>query len=158
DKRGVRRDRHGRFPLAMKKPSPETSAACAIRRATPDDAAALLSIYAPYVERTAVSFEERVPSVDEFAARIEHALSRWTWLVGERDGRCAGYAYATAHRARAAYRWSVETSAYVDPDAQRTGIGRALYSSLLEQLAGMGYCNAYAGIALPNAASVALHV
>jgi phosphinothricin acetyltransferase len=137
--------------------TPDDASGCTIRRATPDDAASLLSIYAPYVERTSVSFEESLPSVDEFAARIAHALSRWTWLVAELDGRCAGYAYATSHRARAAYRWSVETSAYLDERMHRRGIGRALYHSLLVELCAQGYCNAYAGIALPNDASVALH-
>jgi phosphinothricin acetyltransferase len=128
-----------------------------IRSATDADAAALLAIYAPFVECTTVSFETQVPTLQEFAARVRKGLSQWAWLVAERDGVLAGYAYGGTHRERAAYRWSAETSAYVDPRFQRQGIGRALYVALFDALAARGYCNAYAGITLPNAASVALH-
>lgn len=78
--------------------------------------------------------------------------------MAERDGECLGYAYGSSHRERAAYRWSVETSAYVAPRAHRQGVGKALYGRLLEALAGRGYCQAYAGITLPNEASMALHL
>ena len=81
-----------------------------IRNATEVDAASLLAIYAPYVERTAVSFETAVPTVEEFAGRITTAVAGWAWLVAEAQGECVGYAYAAPHRARPAYRWSVETS------------------------------------------------
>jgi L-amino acid N-acyltransferase YncA len=128
-----------------------------IRRATEHDAAAMLEIYRPYVERTVVSFETQAPSVEEFAARIAKALGNWTWLVAEEHGKCVGYAHGSAHRERPAYRWSVETSAYIHDRHHRRGIGRSLYAELLEQLAAIGYCNAYAGIALPNDASIALH-
>jgi len=128
-----------------------------IRPAVESDAAALLEIYTPFVETTAVSFEEAPPAVWEFAARITKYAAGWQWLTAERDGQCVGYAYGSAHRARAAYRWSVEVSAYVHPDHHRHGIGRALYRQLFEDLAGKGFCNAYAGIALPNDSSVALH-
>jgi len=128
-----------------------------IRPATEADSAALLAIYAPFVERSTVSFETAVPDADEFAARVRKSLSRWAWLVCEVDGAIAGYAYGSAHRERAAYRWSVETSAYVDPRFQRRGIGGTLYRELLDTLAALGYFNAYAGITLPNEASVALH-
>ncbi len=128
-----------------------------IRAATPADAAELLAIYRPCVERTTVSFETQAPTVEEFAGRIGKALAGWAWLVAEVDGRCAGYAYATSHRERAAYRWSVETSAYVHGDFHRRGLGRALYEALFPALAARGYCQAFAGIALPNEASLALH-
>ena len=128
-----------------------------IRPALEADAPALLAIYRPFVETTTVSFETVAPTVDEFAARIAKALAGWQWLVAEREGRCVGYAYGGLHRERAAYRWSVEVSAYVDPRWQRHGIGRALYAMLLDDLARKGYCSAYAGITLPNDASVALH-
>ena len=128
-----------------------------IRSATENDAGALLALYAPYVEGTAASFEETVPGVEEFAARVRSSLDRWAWLVAERDGRCVGYAYGTSHRQRAAYRWSVETSAYVDASSRRQGVGRALYLALFDALIARGYCNAYAGMTLPNDASVALH-
>ena len=129
----------------------------AIRAASEGDVAALLAIYAPYVENTAVSFETAVPGSDEFAARIRKANSQWAWLVAEREHELLGYAYGSTHRERAAYRWSVETSAYLSPHAQRQGIGTALYQALLPLLSARGFCNAFAGATLPNDASIALH-
>ena len=129
-----------------------------IRRATIGDAPALLEIYRPFVESTAVSFELEVPSVEEFAGRISKAIAGWDWLVADRDGQPIGYAYASSHRQRAAYRYSVEVSAYVHPDYRRRGVARALYLLLFESLAQKGYCNAYAGVRVPNDASVAFHL
>lgn len=128
-----------------------------LRLATDADAPALREIYAPYVERTAVSFEEVVPGVEEFAGRIRESNERWAWVVAELTGDPVGYAYGSSHRKRSAYRWSVEVSAYVREDFQRRGIARALYGELFARLANRGFCNAYAGIALPNDASLALH-
>ena len=128
-----------------------------IRTATEADAVVLLGIYRPFVEASAVSFETVVPTVEEFSARIRKALAGWQWLVAEIDGQCVGYAYGSSHRDRAAYRWSVEVSAYVQPNHHRQGIGRSLYSTLFDDLSEKGYCNAYAGVTLPNEASVALH-
>lgn len=129
-----------------------------IRPATPGDAAALLEIYRPFVLETAVSFELEPPGVDEFGRRIQTALEHFAWLVAERDGRAIGYAYATPHRSRGAYRWSVETSVYVREGSRGRAIGSTLYRALMPILAERGSCNAYAGITLPNEASVALHV
>ncbi len=128
-----------------------------IRPASPSDASSLLAIYRPYVESTAVSFEFDVPTEEEFATRITKAVANWHWLVAEKDGQCIAYAYASAHRERPAYRWSTEVSAYVAPGHQRQGLGLALYSELLKELSAKGYCNALAGITLPNEASLALH-
>jgi phosphinothricin acetyltransferase len=128
-----------------------------IRSASIADTPALLEIYRPFVEATAVSFEVDAPSVDEFEARIANALDRFAWLVAIDEHRVVGYAYASTHRERAAYRWSVETSAYIDPAFHRKGIGRRLYAALFDALVAKGYHCAYAGIALPNAASEALH-
>ena len=128
-----------------------------IRQATEADAPALLAIYAPYIESTPVSFEMVVPTVDEFAGRILKSLSRWQWLVAERDGGIAGYAYGSTHRERAAYRFSVEVSAYLDPRFHRQGIGSALYARLFEDLIAKGYCSAFAGITVPNDASIGMH-
>jgi len=129
----------------------------AIRQATEGDAPALVAIYAPYVEETPISFETAVPTVEEFAARMRKHLSAWQYLVAERDGRVVGYAYGGTHRERAAYRYSVEVSAYVDRACHRQGIGRALYARLFEDLAAKGYCEAFAGITHPNDASIGLH-
>ena len=128
-----------------------------IRPAVEEDAAAVARVYAPYVEQTAISFEETTPAADEMAARIKKCRTRWEWLVAEIDGQVAGYAYGSQHRERSAYRWSVEVSAYVDRQHHRQGIGRALYEPLLAALADKGFCNAFAGITLPNEPSVGLH-
>jgi L-amino acid N-acyltransferase YncA len=128
-----------------------------IRPATLHDAEALLAIYRPYVLTTAISFELEPPTLDEFRARVQRALADYAWLVAERDAAPVAYAYGTPHRARGAYKWSVETSVYAAPSNHRQGVGRTLYEALLPMLAQKGYCNAYAGITLPNDASVALH-
>ncbi|WP_029215692.1 arsinothricin resistance N-acetyltransferase ArsN1 family B [Kallotenue papyrolyticum] len=133
------------------------SRAVCLRLVEEHDAAALQRIYAPYVRETAVSFELEPPTLEQIVARIRATLPMYPWLVCERDGEVVGYAYANRYRERAAYRWSVEVTIYVAPAHQRRGIGRALYTALLRILALQGYCNAFAAIALPNPASVALH-
>jgi L-amino acid N-acyltransferase YncA len=136
----------------------ETSASGTVRMATGVDAPAIAAIYAPVVHDTCISFELEPPSVEEMRSRIESTLERLPWLVAEdRLGAISGYAYASKHRERPAYQWSVDTSAYVRQDARGTGVGKALYQALLENLAALGYFQAFAGIALPNEASVALH-
>jgi len=128
-----------------------------VRDATVADAPALLLIYRPFVVETAVSFEAEAPTVAEFEERIAKALGQWAWLVAENEQGPVGYACATSHRSREAYRWSVETSAYIDPAHRGQGLGTTLYRKLIPTLRAKGYCSAYAGIALPNEASVALH-
>jgi L-amino acid N-acyltransferase YncA len=128
-----------------------------IRDATAADAELLLAIYRPFVTDTAVSFEMEPPSVEEFSQRILTAQSKWAWLVAEQGGMLAGYAYASSFRQRAAYRWSVEMSAYLDPACRGRGVGRALYERLISILTAKGYCTAYAGITLPNESSVGFH-
>jgi len=128
-----------------------------IRLATLSDAEAIAAIYRPVVEATTISFETVAPDRDEMARRLADTLASHPWLVCEVDGRVAGYAYATKHRVRAAYQWSVDTSVYVDSACRRLGVGRGLYQSLFAILAAQGFFNAFAGIALPNPASVALH-
>jgi phosphinothricin acetyltransferase len=128
-----------------------------IRTAQPSDAAAVQRIYAPVVEGSVISFEYEPPSAEEMARRIESTLRRLPWLVAEIDGRVVGYAYAAPHGERSAYRWSVDTSIYLDAESRGVGIGRQLYDHLLSTLAELGYVNAYAGITLPNEASVGLH-
>jgi L-amino acid N-acyltransferase YncA len=127
------------------------------RLATADDAPAIAAIYRPVVEATAISFEIRAPDDDEMRGRILETLATHPWLVLERDGRVAGFAYASRHRARPAYQWSVDTSVYVADEYRRLGLGRDLYVTLFAILVAQGFVNAYAGIALPNPASVAFH-
>jgi phosphinothricin acetyltransferase len=117
----------------------------------------IAAIYAPIVSSTAISFETESPSLEEMARRIEVTLAHYPWLVALVEGKVAGYAYAHAFALRQAYAWSAETSVYVDSEFRGMGIGRTLYDELLETLRRQGYCRAFAGIALPNAASVALH-
>ncbi len=130
-----------------------------IRPASLDDAAAIQAIYAPVVQWTAISFETAVPSVSDMAARMAGSADEPSlpWLVAELDRCVFGYAYAARHHERGAYRWSVDTSIYVAEAARGEGVGRALYGTLLPVLAGLNYASAYAGIALPNAASVGVH-
>jgi len=128
-----------------------------IRSVTPADAAAIRAIYAPHVTDSATSFETEVPSVDEIRRRIEAILPTHPWLVDDAADGVTGYAYASPHRARAAYRWAVEVSVYVDGRARRRGVARTLYEALLERLRAQGFALALAGITLPNAASVGFH-
>jgi L-amino acid N-acyltransferase YncA len=121
------------------------------------DAAACAEIYAPHVEGSAVSFEERVPDAVEMAARIERYGSSHAWLVAERGGEVVGYAYATPFNERPAYRWSASVSVYVGAGARGEGVGRALYEALFGRLRERGFRMACAGITLPNGASVGLH-
>ena len=128
-----------------------------IRQAKPSDAEQLLEIYRPVVENTTASFELVPPSADEFSIRIAAAIEHHEWLVMEDADRLTGYAYATPHRVREAYQYSVETSVYVHADCRVKGVGKKLYKALFVSLQSRDFHNAYAGITLPNDASVALH-
>jgi L-amino acid N-acyltransferase YncA len=126
-----------------------------IRLANADDAREVTAIYSPYVKSTPISFEAEPPAAEEMARRM--ASTAGPWLVLERAGRILGYAYGSKHRDRAAYDWSVDVSVYVDGAHHRTGVGRALYTSLFALLRLQGFYAAHAGITLPNAGSVGLH-
>lgn len=128
-----------------------------IRDVTPDDAAAIATLYAPYVESTAISFETEPPEPAAFASRIATVTAHYPWLVAEEGSRILGFAYANRFRERAAYAWVVETTIYGAMGTERRGIGRALYAPLLDRLKAQGYVAAIGAIALPNPASVALH-
>lgn len=128
-----------------------------IRAVRDSDAAAIAAIYGPIVEETVISFEEIAPSEAEMRRRIEGLSSRFPWLVAQRDSEVIGYAYASPHRERASYRWSVDVSAYVHATARRSGVASSLYAVLFTLLEAQGFHNAFAGITLPNDASVALH-
>jgi phosphinothricin acetyltransferase len=126
--------------------------------ATLEDARAIAGIYAPYVSRTAITFEiDPPPDADEFATRMRRIGATYPWLVARIGGEILGYSYACENRSRAAYRWSVDAAVYLRESAHRNGIGRALYERLFALLRAQGFVNAFAGITLPNAASVGLH-
>jgi len=128
-----------------------------IRPATVADAGRCAAIYAPFVTDCWVSFETTPPDSTEMGHRIEKALVFYDWLVAEVDGIVAGYAYGSQHRAREAYQGSCDVTIYIDPAYSRQGVGRALYGALFEQLKERGYHALFAGIALPNDASLGLH-
>jgi L-amino acid N-acyltransferase YncA len=128
-----------------------------IRLATAADAEAVAAIYAPFVARSVTSFEAVPPDGGEMATRIASTLVYAPYLVYDRGGEVLGFAYASKHRERAAYRWSVDVSVYVHERARRHGVGRALYTSLFALLRLQGFYAAHAGITLPNPASVGLH-
>ena len=121
------------------------------------DAAACAAIYAPFVSDNWISFELVAPTADEMAGRIADYGASHAWLVAEIGGEVAGYAYGSPHRARAAYASSCDVAVYVDPAHSRRGLGSALYAALFPVLADKGFHAAFAGIALPNDASVGLH-
>jgi phosphinothricin acetyltransferase len=128
-----------------------------IRLARLEDAPGVAEIYDPIVRSSPISFEIDPPGEAGMRERIEETLPFYPWLVDERDGIVAGYAYAGRHSPRAGYAWSVSTSVYVRPAFHRLGVGRALYRRLFEILVAQGFVTAYAGITLPNAGSVGLH-
>lgn len=128
-----------------------------IRCVTLNDAHAIAEIYRPIVESTVISFEYEPPDAREMRRRIGAVLRSYPWLVAELDGVVAGYAYGHRHREREGYRHSVEVSVYLAERARGRGIGRMLYAELFERLRTQGLHRAFAGIALPNNASIALH-
>ena len=121
-----------------------------IRLAQPGDVDALLAIYAPYVEHTAITFEYTVPTLPEFESRIRRTLERYPWLVPEADSKIVGYAYAGPFKARAAYDWAVETTIYLKQGQTGRGTGRLLYQALERVLAAQGVLNLNACIAYPE--------
>lgn len=127
-----------------------------VRAATAEDAAAIAMIYAPQVRDGYATFELDPPDAAEFARRML-AAPRLPWLVAERDGSVAGFAYASRFKQRPAYRWTAEVTVYLAESARGQGVGRALYDELLPAVASLGYVTVCAGIALPNDASVGLH-
>ena len=128
-----------------------------IRTATPEDAPALLGIYAPYVRDTAITFEYQVPTSEEFADRIRNTLKKYPYLIAEENDELLGYTYASSFKVKAAYDWSVETSIYVRQGEHRRGVGSALYESLEACLRKQHICNLCACITYPNPASIAFH-
>ena len=128
-----------------------------LRFVHPDDAEAILRIYAPYVEQTAATFETDVPKLSDFKSRIASISSQYPYLVCEQDGQIIGYAYATKHRERDAYRYDVDVSIYMKAAYHGNGAARSLYEKLFELLKAQGYYNAYAACVGSNVRSIAFH-
>jgi len=131
--------------------------AITIRPALPTDAARFAAIYAPFVTDSWISFELDPPDEVEMVRRIADYGSSHGWLAAQVDGVVAGYAYGSPHRSRGAYATSCDVAVYLDPGFARRGIGRALCLDLLATLSTRGFHAAFAGIALPNEASIGLH-
>jgi phosphinothricin acetyltransferase len=127
-----------------------------VRPATEDDAPAIAAVYAPYVTGSVISFEAEPPDADEMRRRMT-ARPRLPWLIATEHDDVLGFAYASVHRAREAYRWAADASVYLDPSQRGRGIGRALYDVLIPLVRELGYVTLHAGIALPNDASLQLH-
>jgi phosphinothricin acetyltransferase len=128
-----------------------------LRVAEPTDAAGVAEVYAPAVVGSSISFETEPPTAEEMRARIAVNLAFAPWLVCVDGDRVDGYAYASRHRDRAAYGWSVEASVYIREGQRRARLGRALYTALFALLRAQGFRAAHAGITLPNEASVGIH-
>jgi L-amino acid N-acyltransferase YncA len=129
-----------------------------IRLARPEDAEAIAAIYAPIVLETTISFEWVPPTVEAFRERIVKTLGKYPWLVAvDANENVAGFAYAGSHRDPPSYQWSVNTSVFIREDCRGKGVGKTLYAELFRQLVELGYYRAFAGVALPNDASIALH-
>lgn len=128
-----------------------------LRAAQPTDAAAIAALYNHYILHTTITFEMAAVTEAEIVGRLAAVQPALPWLVAERDGALVGYAYASPWRTRAAYRQSVETTVYVDRNHGHRGIGSALYAALIAELRARSMHALIGGIALPNAASVALH-
>lgn len=128
-----------------------------IRFAAEKDAEAILKIYAPYIEKTAITFEYEVPPLSEFSKRIAEIQKKYPWIVYEEEGEILGYAYGGPEYTRAAYQWTVETSVYLSEKARGKGIGTALYEKILDILKKQNFCVCYVLINDDNEASVKLH-
>lgn len=126
------------------------------RLATPDDAAALRAIYAPYID-TSITFECEIPSVEEFRRRIEKRISLYPYIVAESNGAAVGYAYASRLFERAAYDWAAELSVYLDCSCRGQGLGHALYSRLIALLELQGIRSVHGKVTTPNSPSDKLH-
>lgn len=128
-----------------------------IRLATESDSSSILEIYAPFIKNTVITFEYEVPTMSEFSTRMTNIQKKYPWIICEVNDSIVGYAYASQFNERAAYNWSVDFSIYIKPEYHRKKIGKALYYALSQLIKLQGYCNAYAGVTLPNIKSESLH-
>ena len=128
-----------------------------IRPYHPADAQVILDIYRPFIEDGPVTFETEVPELSAFTERLNRIAAEFPLMVLDDGTRILGYAYASRYRERAAYRWHVETSIYMAPEARGKGLGKMLYLELLKELKKRGFTRAYAIIGHPNDPSEKLH-
>lgn len=128
-----------------------------VRLATIGDAEEIIGIYGPVILASATSFEISLPSCEEMQERIQACLQKYPWIICVIDGKLAGYVYGSKHRDREAYQWTCECSVYIHDAYKGKGIGKKLYRLLFRLLKIQQFRNVYAGITLPNEASILLH-
>lgn len=128
-----------------------------LRRATPDDSAVMAEIYRYYVLNTAITFEYTAPDAESFGKRIAEKSQMYPFLAAEKDGEVIGYAYGSRFREREAYGWAAELSVYLRQDARGGGVGRLLYSALMDLLREQNITSVYGCVTCPNDASFRLH-
>ena len=122
-----------------------------------EDIPAILAIYTPYVQDTAITFECDPPSLAEFTQRVQNISAEYPYIVCETDGKVIGYGYAHRHMERAAYQWNAELSIYIDQNHLRGGIGKKMYQLLMDILVLQNVRNVYGCVTVPNAPSEKLH-
>ncbi|MGV6825464.1 MAG: N-acetyltransferase family protein [bacterium] len=128
-----------------------------IRDALFSDVDAICRIYNHYVLNTIATFEEQAYSVEEYITKVAEVQREYVWLVAEEEGQVIGYAYASPWRNRCAFRHTLESSVYLDPEVCGKGAGTALYKALIERVRNLNFHILVAVISLPNPASIALH-
>lgn len=129
-----------------------------IRQATENDASELLDIYAPYITDTTITFEDVIPTIEDFKQRIRDISAKFPYLVAiDENNKILGYAYAHSYKPRAAYEWTVEVSIYIDQNYKGHGLGTKLYHHLERLLKQQGVVNLMARITQENAASIRFH-
>ncbi|HOA84999.1 MAG TPA: N-acetyltransferase family protein [Bacillota bacterium] len=128
-----------------------------IRPASPDDAGAVLAIYAPFVTDTCISFETEVPALDAFRQRMRGIMAEYPYYVCEYEGKIVGYAYASKYSERRAYRYSADLTIYISPEHHGRGVGRLLYERLCADLRERGIYTVYACVTAENTTSLKFH-
>jgi phosphinothricin acetyltransferase len=121
------------------------------------DYAGALAVYAPYVLHTAITFEYEVPSLEEFSSRVRTISKQYPYLVCESDGQIVAYCFGSIHRTKTAYRWSVESTIYMNEAYHHRGCADAMYRCLFDILKLQGFVNAYAGVSVPDGKSDKFH-
>lgn len=136
----------------------ETSDKFTIRTATTEDAKGILSVYAPYILNTTITYEYDIPTVEEFQERIRKITEFYPFLVCELEGEIIGYAYASKHKERAAFKWGAEIAIYIKDDYHGSGIAGRLYDQIIDILYKQGVYKVYALIDSPNEKSEHFHL
>lgn len=128
-----------------------------IRKIQKEDIQSVLDIYTPYILNTAITYEYEVPSIESFTKRVDNIIKQYPYLVCECNGKVIGYAYASSYHSRTAFNWDCELSIYIDQSFCGKGLGKRLYSVLIDFITNQGYYNAYGVVNYPNQSSERMH-